>query len=72
MTPPTIISPIKCGPKSKHKDYTFRGYVVALFNKRNGVVRAVVENNDRILHIFNPGNLRRIPEEQIRPYPHDP
>jgi hypothetical protein len=38
-------------------DYTFRGVVVAVFSKRSGAVRVVVENDDGILHIFNPGQL---------------
>jgi hypothetical protein len=38
-------------------DYTFRGVVVAVFCKRSGVVRVVVENDDGILHIFSPGQL---------------
>jgi hypothetical protein len=42
-------------------DYVFRGEVRAVFTKRSGQVRIVVENDDGILHIFNPGQLRRIP-----------
>lgn len=39
-------------------DYRFDGEVVAVFNKRNGVVRYVVENDDGILHIFSAANLK--------------
>jgi len=39
-------------------DYIFRGYVVAVFTKRCGAARLVVENGDGILHIFSEHNLR--------------
>lgn len=38
-------------------DYTFSGYIVAKFQKRNGKERVVVENQDGVLHIFNPLQL---------------
>ena len=38
-------------------DYTFVGIIVAYFPKRNGNIRCVVENDDGILHIFNPKQL---------------
>lgn len=38
-------------------DYTFTGDIRAVFTKRNGVVRYVVENDDRVLHIFSAANL---------------
>ena len=38
-------------------DYEFVGMVVARFTKISGAVRYVVENNDRILHIFSARNL---------------
>jgi len=38
-------------------DYRFEGEIVAVFNKRNGAVRYVVENDDGILHIFSAANL---------------
>lgn len=42
-------------------DYTFRGFVVAMFNKRrSGAVRYVVENDDGVLHIFSEAQLRVI------------
>lgn len=42
-------------------DYHFSGIVVACFFKRNNTsMRVVVENSDGILHIFSPGNLRKI------------
>ena len=39
-------------------DYRFVGDVRAVFTKRNGVVRYVVENDDGILHIFSAANLK--------------
>jgi putative ribosome biogenesis GTPase RsgA len=39
-------------------DYTFRGYVVAVFVKRSGAVRLVVENADGLLFIFSEAQLR--------------
>ncbi len=41
-------------------DYYFEGVVVAVFKKRNGVWRVVVENKDGVLHIFNPKQLGQI------------
>ena len=42
-------------------DYRFRGQVIAVFKKKNGIdTRVVVENEDGILHIFNPGQLKVI------------
>ncbi len=38
-------------------DYTFRGVVVAAFEKLSGKVRYVVENRDGILHIFSESQL---------------
>ncbi len=38
-------------------DYVFRGEVVAAFHKRSGALRVVVENDDGILHVFNPAQL---------------
>jgi hypothetical protein len=38
-------------------DYRFAGEVRAVFTKRNGVVRYVVENDDGILHIFSAANI---------------
>jgi hypothetical protein len=40
-------------------DYVFSGEVRAVFSKRSGQVRVVVENPDGILHIFNPRQLER-------------
>jgi hypothetical protein len=34
-------------------DYTFHGEVVAVFSKRSGQVRYVIENDEGILHIFS-------------------
>jgi hypothetical protein len=34
-------------------DYTFRGDIVAVFQKKSGVWRYVVENPEGILHIFS-------------------
>ena len=39
-------------------DYTFEGIVVALFQKKAGQTRVVVENSQGILHIFAPSQLR--------------
>ena len=39
-------------------DYTFVGFVVAIFQKRNGHLRVVVEHETcGMLHIFSPANL---------------
>lgn len=38
-------------------DYTYRGTIVAVFNKLSGVERIVVENEDGMLFIFNAGQL---------------
>lgn len=34
-------------------DYTFKGEIRSVFPKKSGVLRAVVENDDGILHIYN-------------------
>jgi hypothetical protein len=39
-------------------DYAFNGEVRAVFEKRSGAVRYVVENGDGILHIFSAQQLR--------------
>lgn len=44
-------------------DYTFRGVVVAVFEKLSGKVRYVVEHADGMLHIFNEGQLTEVPSE---------
>jgi hypothetical protein len=42
-------------------DYRFIGNVVAVFLKRDGEsARVVVENDDGVIHIFNPGQLKVI------------
>ena len=41
-------------------DYRFRGVVVSVFAKRSGVVRIVAENDDGLLFIFNPSQVRRV------------
>ncbi len=38
-------------------DYTFYGVVLAVFPKRSGAIRVAVENNDGLIHIFNPSQL---------------
>ena len=38
-------------------DYKFDGVVVSVFEKLNGKVRIVVENQDGLLHIFSENNL---------------
>ena len=38
-------------------DYTYRGTIVAIFKKRSGVERLVVENEDGMLFIFNRDQL---------------
>lgn len=38
-------------------DYYFKGVVVAVFEKKSGRVRYVVENPDGILHIYKGANL---------------
>lgn len=54
MTTPTLTDLFRGG------DYRFSGYVVAIFEKRSGQVRCVVENQDGILHIFNPAQLTKM------------
>lgn len=44
-------------------DYRFRGHVVAVFQKRSGAVRLVVENADGLLFIFNESNLKAVTED---------
>ncbi len=41
-------------------DYEFVGVVVAKFEKTNGLIRYVVENENGILHIFSEKNLELI------------
>lgn len=41
-------------------DYEFVGFIVAKFNKRNGLIRFVVENDQGILHIFSEKNLSKV------------
>jgi len=41
-------------------DYKFKGTVVSVFKKLSGKVRVVVENEDGILHIFNPEQLSKL------------
>lgn len=43
-------------------DYTFKGVVVAAFQKLSGSHRFVVENQEGILHIFSDKNLERVDE----------
>jgi hypothetical protein len=38
-------------------DYDFDGVVVAVFQKKNGLIRYVVENEAGILHIFSEKQL---------------
>lgn len=40
-------------------DYRYRGTVVVIFRKLNGVERLVVENGDGMLFIFNDRQLER-------------
>jgi len=47
-------------------DYTFRGQVVAIFQKKSGAVRYVVENDDGILHIFSAANLTLLSRHEPR------
>lgn len=39
-------------------DYTFEGTVVAIFTKRSGAVRLVVEDDRGVLHVYSEKNLR--------------
>ena len=43
-------------------DHTFEGWIVALFPKRAGATRCVVENRDGVLHILDPKRLEKLPE----------
>lgn len=47
-------------------DYRFSGYVVAVFEKRSGQVRCVVENQDGILHIFSLTQLKKLRPAIVR------
>lgn len=42
-------------------DYDFDGVVVSVFNKLGGEERVVVENADRLLHIFSSKQLEVLP-----------
>jgi hypothetical protein len=48
----------------------FYGWVVAVFTKRNGAMRVVVENEDGILHILSMPGLSLADEEAPRPVRH--
>lgn len=39
-------------------DYEFVGVVVSKFKKLSGEIRYVVENKDRVLHIYSGKNLK--------------
>jgi hypothetical protein len=41
-------------------DYRYEGEVVAVFTKRSGAVRLVVENDDGMLFIFNESQLKLV------------
>ena len=45
-------------------DYRFDGEVRAVFEKRSGQVRLVVEDDRGILHIYNPTQLRHAQERK--------
>lgn len=59
MTDNELLSCYCDGTKVKllGSDYTFDGTVQAIFSKRSGKLRCVVENKDGILHIFSSKNL---------------
>lgn len=38
-------------------DYQFKGEIVAVFRKKNGIIRYVGENSDGLLFIFNEGAI---------------
>lgn len=44
-------------------DYDFDGVVVSVFQKLRGETRIVVENDDRLLHIFSEKQLEVLPHE---------
>lgn len=50
---------MKIGNKVKKVtgDYKFEGIIVAVFEKLDGKIRLVVENQDGILHIYSEKNL---------------
>jgi hypothetical protein len=50
--------------EKKGGDYYFKGTIQCIFTKLNGVVRVVVENNEGVLHIFNPGQLSLLNEAE--------
>lgn len=41
-------------------DYTFVGYVVAVFAKRSGAIRLVVEDDRGVLHVYSEKILRLV------------
>lgn len=43
-------------------DYNYRGEIRGIVHKKNGATRYVVENSDGLLFIFNPTQLRIIPD----------
>jgi len=51
---------VGCRVEKVGGDYYFRGNLVAVFQKRSGQWRAVVENDDGIVHIFNFMQLRLV------------
>lgn len=49
-------------------DYTFEGEVRAVFTKRSGLVRYVVEDDRGVLHVYNERNLApRTTPDGLRP-----
>lgn len=45
-------------------DYTFEGMVVAVFQKKSGLVRYVVEDDRGVLHIYSSKNLQALFDEK--------
>lgn len=56
---------IGCTVEKVGGDYTFKGVVVAVFQKLSGRIRYVVEDDRGILHIFSEVNLRELPPEDL-------
>lgn len=43
--------------KKEGGDYRFYGVIVCVFKKQSGAIRVVAENQDGVVHIFNPSQL---------------
>jgi hypothetical protein len=65
-TAPAETFPVGTRVVKESGDYVFTGTIVAAFTKRHGAPRYVVENNDGVLMIMAPFQLRRF-DDQLKP-----